>query len=243
MAVNITANVKIFFQSWIESLRTFTLENIKLFTLLIIKAWLMLWQSLLRTGGILYLMLLPLISLFLHLEFELFFNWQMAALIFLIRATRPTVRDKTLRYYFKTFILALAAGIFFSPVSPERNASFIINFIGLGLYPLLLSSVSIILTLFIHDARKSVCDFIASIWRACKFWIYNYPFFFIVNLLGRLAFIVLLEINGLIPDSYYIIPGLTVFLFIFLVPLYICAITNFYIKRIHEQFVIYYPEN
>ena len=96
------------------------------------------------------------------------------------------------------------------------------------------------LILFILDSDGSIKSIMKSMIRALKMMIYNYPFcilifcFFvlcsilytisIVNLFGRNSFL----LSPIITNAFLPIP--------------LCILTNFYIKRLHDQFGLYYPE-
>lgn len=95
--------------------------------------------------------------------------------------------------------------------------------------------------LFLFDAQKTFYDYLKAFLRAITMVIYNYPFFLITYTTFYFFVILIHAISSWILPSWYAwqIIGWSSFVFL-LLPFYICFITNFYIKRIHEQFSLYY---
>lgn len=95
--------------------------------------------------------------------------------------------------------------------------------------------------LFLLDAKNSLWAPLESFGRSLIMNLYNYPFFLIVYAVFR----ALIEagffiITYLAPSLPYLFPIGVLILFGIAIPYWICLITNFYIKRLHEQFSIYY---
>ena len=111
----------------------------------------------------------------------------------------------------------------------------------LGVLPLFLSPFIIVWLLFLLDAQLGFWSSIKSCGRAVLMIAYNYPFFLIMYIAARLiiscGYLLLLPLILAIPQfaavSWIILLG-------FIIPYWICFITNFYIKRLHEQFSLYY---
>lgn len=97
-------------------------------------------------------------------------------------------------------------------------------------------------TIFFYlDSRGGVLDGLKSIWRALKMVIYNYPFCLLV-------YTVLLLGTYYLQQLIHYLFGPTNFLFSTLagtltlvIPL--CVWSVFYIRRLHDQFALYYPES
>lgn len=106
-------------------------------------------------------------------------------------------------------------------------------FKSIGILGYFVSPFVIFLTLFIMDAQKTAIDYIKAFKRAFIMLIYNYPFCFIVYNLLRLFIISLYLFNHIYFIAILLLAG-------FILPMYNCFITNFYIKRIHDQFLLYY---
>jgi hypothetical protein len=90
------------------------------------------------------------------------------------------------------------------------------------------------------DSTGSISDVWHSVVRAFKMMIYNYPFCIIMFII-----FILCSVLGQMTVAYYF--GVSSFLLSSLVanlilPIPLCILTNFYIKRLHDQFGLYYPE-
>lgn len=111
----------------------------------------------------------------------------------------------------------------------------------LGIVTTFLSPFVILWTLFMYDAQKTVWQYIRSFWRALLMLFYNYPFFFIIYELLRLLLAGFYLLSRPFVESYpsmYIIGWIV--LFFLVIPYYVCLLTNVYVKRLHEQFSVYY---
>ncbi len=112
---------------------------------------------------------------------------------------------------------------------------------SLGSMMIFLSPFLILVILFMLDAKLEVWSYIKAGGRAVLMLAYNYPFFLVVYALFRIV----LSVGYLLsfPLSLYIpqsgIFGWSFFLLV-IFPYWICLITNFYVKRLHEQFSLYY---
>ena len=93
------------------------------------------------------------------------------------------------------------------------------------------------------DAKNDVWAYIKAFGRAVLMLAYNYPFFLIGYAVLRL----------LIAGGYLLtvplitwVPQLAVvgwaLLILVVIPYWICFITNFYVKRLHEQYTLYYAK-
>lgn len=111
---------------------------------------------------------------------------------------------------------------------------------GKEVWAILFSPFLILMLLFILDSQRTPWAFLKAIGRAVLMLAYNYPFFLGVYLLFRLILSAGYLISVLL--SPYIAVGLLGWLFFLVVlyPYFICLITNFYVKRLHEQFSCYY---
>jgi hypothetical protein len=96
------------------------------------------------------------------------------------------------------------------------------------------------LLLFMLDSNGSISDVFQSIIRAFKMVIYNYPFciimfivFIVCSTIGQMLIVQFFGINSFLLSS--LVTNL-------ILPIPLCILTNFYIKRLHDQFGLYYPE-
>lgn len=109
-----------------------------------------------------------------------------------------------------------------------------------NLIVLYVSPLLTFLILFILDGDGSIKNVLKSVVRALKMMIYNYPFcilIFILFVICSVSYTVLIA-NLFGVDSFLLSPIVSnAFL-----PIPLCILTNFYVKRLHEQFGLYYPE-
>lgn len=159
-------------------------------------------------------------------------------------------------FYMKDVILA-------SSINYNKVLFFFwINSIIYFMYAILFLYASSLYGLFILDTDGHPrCLFTAGL-RACKMIIYNIPFLLLSSLLVGVMtlfafFIVWIVMNiimlgsiflwGLVFNNLLTVPlfsSLDIFLtFMFILPVQLCFLTNFYIKRVHDQFDLYFPIN
>ena len=112
---------------------------------------------------------------------------------------------------------------------------------SLGVLPIFLSPFVICWVFFMLDSRLTVWEYIKSFFRAGGMMIYNYPYFLAVYGVARLFLSGIHFISSPFIGSYPQLAtiGWLLLVLVFL-PYYVCVISNFYIKRIHEQFLVYY---
>lgn len=107
--------------------------------------------------------------------------------------------------------------------------------------------------IFFVDAKVTIFNFFLSFWRAIKMLIYNAPFWLIAYVIPYLLFLkglfwLLKSLNLLsfIPESVpEFMPGLVMAILAIILPallaiIPICYVTNFYTKKIHDQFNLYF---
>lgn len=110
-----------------------------------------------------------------------------------------------------------------------------------NLFEIFLSPFIIIPFLFLNDSRPNLFQFLRAIYRGFKMIVYNYPFFLILFYLTKLIMTLIASLVGLaFPQSFSLIRADLYFDIIILLPIYYSFLVNFYIKRLHEQFDIYY---
>jgi hypothetical protein len=111
----------------------------------------------------------------------------------------------------------------------------------LGSMILFLSPLVILVVLFLLDAQQSIWAQVKAVGRALLMFVYNYPFFFLIYLLLRIilfaCYLVAIPVAAYFPQC-----GLLGWIFFVLVgyPYYVAVLTNFYVKRLHDQFSWYY---
>lgn len=261
--------MKYFFRSWKESLSLFMPRNAKLFFLVTLKSivesykligahlwWLFLASSILDLAysyyfsSASYFCLIPFFGMYLII--------------------RPSMKRKSFDYY-KDYIFKFGYFVFFSIIAYIVSESlsvignhaaslihiihplFYILFLPVLLIPVLITFlmppeiiilyVSPLLTfliLFMLDSNGGIKNVLKSMIRAFKMIIYNYPFciimfaiFVSISLGSTLALICLFGRH-----SFLLSPIISNAL----LPIPLCILTNFYTKRLHDQFGLYFPE-
>jgi hypothetical protein len=104
--------------------------------------------------------------------------------------------------------------------------------------PLLLVPVFLYSVLFFADSEGSLRAWVGSLWRAIKMVIYNWPFFFIsISLFGLIFLFIIVRISFITTGSLLT----AAIIFFLLQPLIATYFKNFYVKRVHDQFKLYFP--
>lgn len=219
-------------RSWKESLLIYIPKNFKLFLLVTIKSalqtygyliyhfwWLLLLVILVDTGCYYPECLLPG-SLWVFANMFL----KALSLFIIFMLSRPSVSLKNIHYIVEklpNFGLGfLLFYIFFYIVV----AAFKVLIVGLIMVPILICSL-----LFYLDTAGSLEDVVLSLWRGIKMYLFNFPFFL-------LSAIVVLGI-------WYQVTLLSIYwkyVFFLFVPFVVSYFKNMYVKRLHDQFNLYY---
>ncbi len=112
---------------------------------------------------------------------------------------------------------------------------------SLGSLLMYLSPLLILVILFMCDAKMYPWPYVKAIGRAVLMLAYNYPFFLLSYALFRiflsLGYLLSFPLSSFIPQTGII--GWSFFLLV-IFPYWVCVITNFYVKRLHEQYSLYY---
>lgn len=124
----------------------------------------------------------------------------------------------------------------------------------IGIFVYFIAPVTIFWILFMMDSQLNITETFKSIYRAIKMVVYNYPFCLIIFIALKLIIIsVSLIYSNLVnlglaqeysgSTLYMIAKFIEYIIFVgILLPFYVCFLANFYTKRIHDQFSIYYRE-
>lgn len=179
----------------------------------------------------------------------------------LLLAARPSTALKNCAY-FRSYFLRLLVAFFVMGVLNglyglvitmglryvENTAAFIFNY-GLMSIGFLLFLYLINYTLFFFDGDGSFRSFAKSFIYAAKMTIFNLPFYVVVTLVSAVlpvllgSFMLSLIMPYLNQASAI---GIMIFMMIFgaLQDLFtICLLTNFYVKKLHDQFTLYFGKN
>jgi hypothetical protein len=229
-------------QSWAESLALFKPENLKPFLLITLK-------SIIETYKLLFTNFLPaivaplgLVMIFnyvpLHLRTPIlggsFLGFVILSLFFwfflVVLCARPSVHIKNWRYvfsYWRHFIYYLAIVSLALMIFQVNEYELLNTFTRLYL---------IFFMAFLLDSNAQANSVLLSCFRALKMLFYNLPFLMI----PAVFFICL---NKIFSYLYVFVPFLQyaeVFLLPVLIFFYVCFYLNFYVKKKHEQFSLYF---
>jgi len=163
-------------------------------------------------------------------EFNIIQKILLIDLFFLfILVTRPSVKKKSISYfldYIRHFIIWFCISLVLYPM-----LDLIVKYGFWGiLFNLVAFPLEIFFILFFLDSRLGVKNFFSSFQRACKMFFFNLPFIIIIFLVPY--YFVFSYVHKIPIISKYIN-------LLFLIG-YICLFTNFYVKRLHDQFRIYF---
>lgn len=232
-------------QSWAESLTILKPKNFKLFLLVTLK-------SIVETYKILFTKFWPVSSalllamyclLYVHDTianravislYTIFFGFFSILFLFLIfLMVRPSISQKNWHYvlrYWQHFLFFFVTCVMITLIFMLTKKVPFFNFLLLvGYYGCQASPLFVIVTGFLLDSDGSEKSMIYSCWRGLKFCLFNYPF----CLFGFLFFYY----------SFYVLSSFGVwYVSILLWPLPVCFFINFYVKRLHEQFDVYFEQ-
>ncbi len=239
--------------SLIESFNMLKLESISMLALVSLRTLLFLYQS------CMYAWFLPL-GLLVGLVLELKYLLVACYLTLLIKAARPSIDLKRVSYWQQPlvadwiifggiltflFLPQLIKGTWLSTIMQKLffivGPSWLPGIEAIGSVVLCMSPLLIVWGLFMLDAKLTTWSYIKAFKRAITMIIFNYPFFLVTYAILLLALSV-----GYLMGSFLVeyLPQLIIVGWLLLlggiVPYTVCFITNFYVKRLHEQFSLYY---
>ncbi len=245
--------------SWQESVEFLKPKTLRLFLLLALRSLKELYFSLL------FAWFIP-IALFAGLVLNLKSLMYAFYMVLLVRGTRPSIEKKGIAYWQEVHVVdwVLFLGLLFLLEVPVVASSWlhwtvpmVYNFLlsvfflaghawlpgaeALGAAAIFLSPFVVVWTLFMCDAQKTPWQYIKAFGRALTMLVYNYPFFLVVYEIIRLTLAGIYLVSRFVITAY---PPLGivgwVLLLAFFLPLYVCFITNVYVKRLHDQMSLYY---
>jgi len=248
--------------SWLESFNLLKPENITLLLLVSLRSLLIVYRSLLYAW---FLPLTLLVGLVLNMPRLLGAFY----ITVLTKAARPSMERKRVSYwqkpvfadwiiFFGVLILLNLPQLLAEMTHPALKViRYIYDFAlrlffitgqvwfpgteTLGLLTVFLSPFVILWALFILDAQTGFSNYVKALGRAALMLSYNYPFFLIVYALLRIGlsagYIIGQSLVGWV--SQFSVVGWFLLLVV-IIPYWVCFITNFYVKRVHEQFQLYY---
>ncbi len=228
-------------QAWGDSLSLLKPKNLKLFLLVTLKSIIEAYKLLFKYWWWLYViiigsLLVPYfidVSLLTYIRLEKIFCWVYQVLLFAtLVTTRPSAEQKNCNY-FRRYIPYFLIVVPFLLVFPSH------------VWPSALSSIYIFFNLFYLDSPKRILigkfisklngsDILMSFIRTLKMIIYNYPLLLCVG-------ITLYAPLYIFCNSIYA-PLLLNVIKIVLLPVPVCLYTNIYIKKLHDQFDLYFKQ-
>ncbi len=218
-------------QSWIDSLTLLKPKNAQLFIMVTIKSvieaykllfyywW---WVIVLMIACYIVPIVFPTLGQD-HIKIELLDTSRWLYQVFLFAtclATRPSTMKKDCAYFRShayTFSIIL-----------------LLAFIPKTFWPTPFSPLYIFLVLFFLDSGHMPSDFLRSLWNSLKMIIYNLPLLIIMGICFNLPvwFYYRLPI-WLVPTFFNLCAAV-------LAPIGVCFYANIYIKKLHDQFDLYF---
>jgi len=221
-------------QSWRESLLFLKPENIKLLFLVTLRTIYKSYKFFMLIFMLFVLFEPSLWQFLLGVNVPLFQAIQRILLVDLffvfVLVARPSIKRKTHQYFLDYnwhftvwFLIPLLIIPFFEFV---LKVSYLPTRLVVLIFP-----IEVFLILFWLDSRCSIKNLFLSLLRAIKMFVFNFPF-------CLLFFIFPFFIFSL---SKFVIPvAIFKYLEAIVFVIYICFFTNFYIKRLHDQFNLYF---
>ena len=228
-------------QAWGDSLSLLKLKHLKLFLLVTLKSIIDTYKVLLKYWW--WLLVLSILCGIVFFKYGLRASWlawniqlwsyqilEFATLV----AARPSLEQKNCAYFRRYMVNFLPVALLLL-LLPKQ------------IWPMGLSPIYSFTVLFFLDSSKTIEDFFISFFRAIKMFIYNLPLLIII------AFVPLnlpLEVLRHINISSLLTPGITLFhisavldiIRTLYIPVYVCLYTNIYIKKLHDQFDLYFKQ-
>jgi hypothetical protein len=233
-------------QSWADSLTLLKPKHLQLFVMVTIKSIIEAYKSYIRYfwWAIVSLIMCAIASQFLPLQDYAFLNVQYKNLLFFTSCwfyellflavcfcTRPSILQKDSVYFFLQFKKIILFWIFV-PLFSWSSAAY---------YGYVFT------VLFFADSDGGLKSFLRSLWNAVKMIVFNLP---LIVLLGAgIYFFGWIGGKGLaqflIAQNIYLYPQFFLFFNVIgalLLPIGVCTYTNIYIKRLHDQFDLYFKQ-
>jgi hypothetical protein len=238
-------------QSWIDSLQLLEPKNLQPFAMVMLKSIIEAYKLMFKYfWWLIALQLICFIPPFLSIgSFFMAIGLQQLLFCIVCVIARPSGVKKDFAY----FKSQLYSFVYFIPLLLV-SSSIESSFASIGGKFLPFSAWTVFLILFFLDSEKNLKSFFLSVWYALKMIVFNFPLmlcvhvviwlstaviFSIVNLImiGTVAFG--MSIGSPIGSLFYV--GLVYsIIMILLLPISICIYANIYIKKLHDQFDLYF---
>lgn len=239
-------------QSWIDSLQLLKPKNLQLFALVTLKSIVEAYKLLFKYFWWLFVLLVGCYAVFLWpstVEQQFYVGnyillasrWLYQLLFFATcLVTRPSIAKKDCAYFRSHMFVFLYIAIYLA-------------IIPMHLWPTAFSVWDIFLILFFLDSEHGPKNFFLSMWYALKMIIFNYPLLAILGigfyLFGSLPLYLMKQgIVFFVSEESMQAQALVMMRLIYnilaalLLPIGICTYANLYIKKLHDQFDLYFTQ-
>ena len=251
-------------RSWKESLSLFIPKNAKLFILVTLKTIIQSYKLIFAHLWWLFLVSWALDVINARYFYNIFFAllplfaW-LITIFCVYLVIRPSLQRKKFSYYWEKayyfihfFIITIFVFfVFFSivkllsmlaPLNEFQYLSIItLSLMPSPLMPLFISPPLTFMIFFALDSDGSLKSIFSSIIRGFKMALYNYPFCLIFYLIciaiALIGYVAILTFTFF--GSSILLSSLVSHL---LIPIPLSVLSNFYTKRLHDQFGLYYPD-
>lgn len=223
-------------QAWVDSVSLLKPKNLKLFVLVTLKSILDAYKVLAKYWWWLFAIIIgcfvaPYVwadSIDVYLQAERISQWAYQLLLFAaIVATRPSLFPKDCAYFRSNMIYFLGvAGLLF--------------ILPYGFWPTAFAPFYFLVVLFFLDSEKKLRmgtfnDIFLSIFNAIKMLVYNYPLLVVIGLILFAPVLCVYNYVLFAPLLHNVLGAL-------LLPITVCTYTNIYIKKLHDQFDLYFKQ-
>jgi len=234
-------------QSWIDSLALLKPKNLQLFVMVTIKSIIEAYKLYVRYFW--WLLLIIVICFFIAPDYLVSFKNRdtislasYATILGIVRSlygilflavcfiTRPSIVQKNcnyLRTHYKKIIVYWL--LWFVLMTASSVWMILVPLFIVSSY----SSGYIFSVLFFADSEGGLKSFLFSLWNALKMIVYNCPLLLIMGICFYLPVLIFNSIFFISPLMKHIIAAI-------LLPIGVCTYTNIYIKKLHDQFDLYF---
>ena len=225
-------------QSWIESLTLLKPKNAQLFIMVTIKSIIEAYKVMIKYWA--WVPVLMVASYFVLPQFGVAYGvdvvsrWLYQLLLFATcAATRPSIMKKDCAY-FRSQMYAFIYIVIFLFLSPA------------ALWPSSFSPFYIFFVLFFLDSAQRPKNLFVSLWNSLKMIVFNYPLLAIIGLC--FGIISVFNTFFIMPLMYQINDPFGVLMFareilgLLLLPIGVCFYAHIYIKKLHDQFDLYFKQ-
>lgn len=229
-------------QAWVDSVSLLKLKHLKLFVLVTLKSIIDAYKVLAKYWWWLFATIIgcfvvPYVltdNVIVYSYAEIISQWLYQILLFAVLvATRPSLFPKNCEYFRSNMLYFLVQAVF-------------LVFFSYSFWPSAVAPAYFFGVLFFLDSDKNILfydnkrymtnnDLLMSWWRAFLMVVYNYPLLVIVGLAFYFPVYVVLSYVSFAPLLHNIIGA-------FLLPITVCTYTNIYVKKLHDQFDLYFKQ-